>query len=181
MFRSTIFVTTVAAAALCVGIATASAQTPPDSAPPRAPWARGSGPMMGPGMMLGPGMWGPRGYGRMCDPQVAGLGPWRADQIERAVQPNETQKAALAKLREASTKAAEIIAAGCPTELPRTSTARLELMEKRMTAMLQAITTLRPIFDAFYATLNDEQKARLDSVGPGRWGGMRWHWRWRDR
>ena len=34
-----------------------------------------------------------------------------------------------------------------------------------------------PIFDAFYATLTDEQKKNLDGRGPRGWG---WH-RWRDR
>jgi hypothetical protein len=34
---------------------------------------------------------------------------------------------------------------------------------------------LRPAFDAFYATLNDEQKARINTSRSNRWG---WHgWR----
>jgi hypothetical protein len=51
-------------------------------------------------------------------------------------------------------------------------------MEKRLDAMLVAIKIVRPAFDAFYATLNDEQKARINTGGPRRWG---WHgWRgWR--
>ena len=36
-------------------------------------------------------------------------------------------------------------------------------MEKRMDAMLQAIRTVRPALEALYATLSDEQKARLDA------------------
>jgi hypothetical protein len=51
----------------------------------------------------------------------------------------------------------------------------MAFMEKRMEAMLEAIKAVRPAFEAFYATMTDEQKARLDSVGPRRWG---WHWRW---
>jgi hypothetical protein len=50
-------------------------------------------------------------------------------------------------------------------------------METRMEAMLQAVKTVRPAFDAFYGTLDSDQKARLDSSGPRRWG---WE-RWRDR
>jgi len=46
-----------------------------------------------------------------------------------------------------------------------------------MEAMLQAVKTVRPAFDAFYASLDNDQKARLDSIGPRRWG---WQ-RWRDR
>ena len=39
--------------------------------------------------------------------------------------------------------------------------------------MLQAVKTLRPAFDVFYASLNDEQKAKLDEAGPRRWGWQR--------
>jgi hypothetical protein len=49
-------------------------------------------------------------------------------------------------------------------------------MEKRMEAALQAIKTVRPALEAFYATLDADQKARLDrDTGPRR------YWRWRDR
>ena len=133
----------------------------------------GPGMMMGPGMMHGRGMWG--GRGGMCDPRFAGLAEWRIGQIERAVQPTDAQRAALNELRSASTKAAESLAAACPRDLPATSVARLELMEKRMEAMLASLKTVRPAFDAFYATLSDEQKARLDRAGPRRWGWDRWH------
>jgi hypothetical protein len=34
-------------------------------------------------------------------------------------------------------------------------------------------TTARPAFETFYAALDDQQKARLDDIGPPRWG-----WRW---
>jgi hypothetical protein len=42
--------------------------------------------------------------------------------------------------------------------------------------MQQAIKIVRPAFDAFYATLDDEQKARINTGGPRRWG---WHGWWR--
>jgi hypothetical protein len=130
--------------------------------------------MMGPGMMGWGGGMG--GMGAVCDPRGAGLAEWRMERIERLITPNEAQRAALNDLRTASTKAAEIIAAACPREFPSSATARLELMEKRLDAMQQAIKTVRPAFDAFYATLNDEQKARINTGGPRRWG---WHGWWR--
>jgi hypothetical protein len=40
--------------------------------------------------------------------------------------------------------------------------------------MLTAIKTVRPAFDAFYATLDDAQKARVDARGPRRWGWGSW-------
>ena len=45
--------------------------------------------MMGPGMMM---MGGGRGAD-MCGPRAAGLAEWRLDRIERAVRPNDAQKA----------------------------------------------------------------------------------------
>jgi hypothetical protein len=131
--------------------------------------------MMGPGMM---GYGGPGGMGMICNPRSAGLAEWRMERIERLVQPTEAQKAALNDLRAASTKAAEQIAAACPSDFPASATARLDLMEKRMETMLTAIKTVRPAFDAFYATLSDEQKARLDHGGPRQWGWR--HWRGRS-
>ena len=136
----------------------------------------GPGMIMGPGMMHGPGMWG-RGSRGLCNPSFAGLAEWRIDQIERAIKLTEAQQAALKELRAASGKAAEGLAAACPAEWPRTSAERLARMETRLEAMLQAVKTVRPAFDAFYGSLDSEQKARLDSVGPRRWG---WQ-RWRDR
>lgn len=134
----------------------------------------------GPGMMMGPGMmgWGGGrgGMGAMCDPRGAGLAEWRMERIERLINPTEAQRAALNDLRTASTKAAELISAACPREFPASASARLELMEKRLDAMQQAIKTVRPAFDAFYATLNDEQKARINTGGPRGWG---WHGWWR--
>ena len=128
----------------------------------------------GPGRMMGPGMMG-WGGSMMCDPRAAGLAEWRVDRIEHLIGPNEAQRAALDALRTASAKAAETVAAACPPDLPASATGRLETIEKRLDAMLTAIKIVRPAFDAFYATLNDEQKARINTGGSSRW---RWHgWR----
>jgi hypothetical protein len=135
-------------------------------------------PGWGPGMMMGPGMMGAGGFSFMCNPRAAGFAEWRMERIEAAVQPTEAQRAALNELRTQSAKAADTISAACTADFPATSTQRLELMEKRVEAMLQAIKTVRPAFDAFYALLDDQQKARLDAIGPRRWGWHGWRWGW---
>ena len=160
------------AATLLIAVAPASAQPNPDRRDFGPGW--GPGKMMGPGMMRGPGMWNSSGFGGMCNPRMAGFAEWRVEQIERAVKPNDAQKKALEDLRAASTKAAETITAACPRDIPATAPARLAFMEARMEAMLQAVKTVRPAFDAFYGALSDEQKARLDATGPRRWGWSRW-------
>jgi LTXXQ motif family protein len=135
----------------------------------------------GPGTMMGLGMMGCRGMGFMCNPRLAGMAEWRIKKIEAAVKPTEAQRSALNELRAASTKAAEMITATCSTEVPAKSTERLALMEKRMEAMLQAIKLVKPAFDTFYATLDPEQKTRLDASGPRQWGWRHWRWPWSDR
>ena len=138
------------------------------------PSARGWG--WGPGMMMGPGMMGPHGFSRMCGPAAAGFAEWRVARLERTVKPTDAQRPRFEDLKAASNKAAEIMRSACPSEFPPTVTGRMEVMEKRADAMLQAVKTVRPALDAFYATLSDEQKARVDSnTGRGRF------WRWRDR
>ncbi len=174
----TLLATAAIALALAAFPAFAQQQSQTDKAQSDARGPRGSsdwgpGMMMGPGM--GPGMMGGRwgrggGAGGFCDPRMAGLAGWRLDRIERAVQPTEGQRAALNDLRAASTKAAEAMAAACPSEFPRNSAQRFAFMEKRMDAMLQSIKIVRPAFDAFYSSLSEEQKARFDAAGPRRWG-----------
>lgn len=149
----------------------------PAAAQQPGPGMMGQG--FGPGMMWGPGMMGggmgPGLHARMCGPGSAGFAEWRIDRIERTIQPTEAQRAKLAELRTASTRAADIVRAACPTAFPATPTGMLEIMEKRTEAMLQAIKTVRPAMDDFYNTLTDEQKARLTAGGTGR--GRFWRWR----
>jgi len=160
--RRIIPITLSAAFAVAALVATANAQ----------PY--GPGTMMGPGM-TGPGMMGRGGFGLMCSPAAAGFAEWRVDRLEQAIKPTDAQRSKFEELKTASNKAADIMRSACPTEPPKTAVARMEVMEKHADAMLQAIKTVRPAMDAFYATLSDEQKARLDSnTGRGRF------WRWRD-
>jgi hypothetical protein len=144
------------------------------------PYGPGAG-FMGPGMMSGPGMMGSwmtgrRGFGGMCNPAAAGFTEWRADRIAELVKLTDAQRAKFDEFKAASIKSAEAMRGACLADVPATIVGRTEAMEKRMDTMLQAVRTVRPALEAFYATLNDEQKARLDSnYGRGPF------WRWRDR
>jgi hypothetical protein len=179
MMRKTLPTTRLAFGASIVALLISLA---PAAAQPTGPGA-GRGPGMmeygyGPGMMMGPGMMRGRGmFGRMCSPGVAGFAAWRIGAIEQAIKPDEAQQKKLDEYKTASAKAAETMRSNCPTDWPVTPSARLEFMEKRMEAMLQAIKTVRPAFDAFYNSLTDEQKAKLSATSPG----ARRFWHWRDR
>ena len=139
------------------------------------PYGGGPG-MMGPGTMMGPAMMGRHGFGRMCSPAAAGFAAWRIDRLERLIKPTDAQRSKFDEFKAASSKAADIMRTACPVDVPATMPGRMEAMEKRMDAMLQAVKSVRPALDAFYATLNSEQKARLDSNS----GPHRRFWRWRE-
>jgi hypothetical protein len=75
-----------------------------------------------------------------------------------------TQKEALGRLGGATEKAVQGLQAACPDNVPLTPTGRLEAMEKRLEAMLQAAKLVQPALDEFYATLSSEQKARFNTL-----------------
>ncbi len=162
--RLGIALTTLAALVIAALLAAASAQ-----------------PFMGPGMMMGPGTMGPWMMGRrgrfpMCNPATTGFSEWRADRLAEELKLSDVQRAKLDEFRTASAKAGDTMRTACAADVPATVVARTEAMENRMDAMLQAIRAMRPALEAFYATLDDNQKARLDSLrGGGLW---HWHHRW---
>jgi hypothetical protein len=48
--------------------------------------------------------------------------------------------------------------------VPVTPVGRLQAMEKRLSAMLQAANQMQPALDDFYASLTTEQKARFNTL-----------------
>ncbi len=134
----------------------------------------GQGMMSGRG--IGPWMMGRRSFVGICNLAATGFDEWRADRIEQLVKPTDTQRAKFDEFKSASIKSAEAMRDACLTKIPDTIVGRTEAIEKRIDTMLQAVHTIRPALEAFYAALSDEQKRQLDSSsGPGRF------WRWRAR
>ncbi len=93
---------------------------------------------------------------------------WPADEITRKVRPTEAQKASLAALQDATSKAAESLAASCQPEGSFTPPARLAAADKRLDALLQGVKGVRAALDDFYNSLNDEQKAQFEAIGQQR-------------
>jgi ABC-type transporter MlaC component len=102
----------------------------------------------------------------LCSGQTAGLTDWPIERIAQTVEPNDAQRAVLDELKAATAQALDILKAACPTALPSTPTGRIEAMHQRLDAMLQAVRTVRPVVEKFYQSLNDEQKARFNALGP---------------
>ena len=93
---------------------------------------------------------------------------WPESQIEKAVQPNQAQRARLSDLQAAAAQAADQLAASCPSELPTTPPARLAAVAKRLDVMLTAVKSVRSALNDFYDTLSDEQKAQFNAIGRSR-------------
>ena len=88
------------------------------------------------------------------------------ERIERAVSPNASQRDALEQLRRALAQAIERIAATCPAVVPASLAERLNAIQNRIWAMRDALLTIRLPFEAFYASLNDEQRQQLRQDDP---------------
>jgi hypothetical protein len=164
-----------ALAALALALATpALAQAPAPAPAPATPPADDPGAgqrdrLLPPGMVIAPGMMRGGIVERLCDPRGVGLQGWRIARLERALTLTDEQKKKLEDLATASAKAVDQFVANCPRDnLPLTPTGRFEVLEARLSAALEGVRTLRGPFDAFYASLTDEQKARLTPDAEGR-------------
>ncbi len=102
----------------------------------------------------------------ICTQPEGGLANLPVQHIEQLVEPNAQQQDALNELKKASEDAARALQATCPPQMPDTPAARLDAVEKRLDAMENALRTIRPKLDEFYASLSDEQKARFNTLGP---------------
>src|SRR5262245_50906074 len=104
--------------------------------------------------------------GDLCSGQTTGLTDWPIERIAQMIEPNDAQRADLDGVRDATAKALDVLKAACPTDLPSTPTGRIEAMHQRLAAMLQAVRIVRPAMEKLYQSLNDEQKARFNALGP---------------
>jgi hypothetical protein len=93
---------------------------------------------------------------------------WPGNEIEARLHLNDTQRAALEVLQNASTEAADMLKSACQPDDGLTPPARLAAIAKRLDTMLQAVKLVRPALEDFYATLSDEQKAQFEAIGPRR-------------
>ena len=101
----------------------------------------------------------------LCGSQAESFTKLPVQRIVEVIKPTGPQQTALDQLNQASAKAADELRGSCPGQAGKTPTARLDTMNNRLDAMMQAANTLRPTLAAFYASLSDEQKAQFNSMG----------------
>ena len=58
-----------------------------------------------------------------------------------------------------------ILQEACPNDTPLTPPGRLEAMQQRLKAMIDAANTVKPALADFYGSLSNEQKARFNRLG----------------
>jgi LTXXQ motif family protein len=92
---------------------------------------------------------------------IAGL---PADQFGQAVQPTGQAAGALDDLELAETKAVQGIKMACPGDMPLTAPGRMAAMQRRIEAMIAAVELMNPPLEKFYGLLDDEQKARVNTI-----------------
>src|SRR5262249_3768327 len=132
--------------------------------PPAAAQSSQRGTVPVPPTILGPAMLHPGTADLSCGAGPAGLGPWGPDRIEQMLSLDGAQRTKLNDLKTASQRAIQYLNESCPKNDPIPPTGRLEAMERRLSAMLEAVRTVQPALDDFYAALTDEQKGRLTAI-----------------
>jgi ABC-type transporter MlaC component len=104
-----------------------------------------------------------------CGVMRPGVMDWPDAQIEQRLHPTDAQRAPLAALQAAATKASDMLKS-CEPNDATTLPARLAAINDRLNTMLDAVKTVRAALDKFYASLTDEQKAQFEAIGRERMG-----------
>jgi len=102
----------------------------------------------------------------VCSQKGGNLIDLPVQRIEQVIQPTAQQQSAFDDLKKATQNASDKLQSSCPTAIPLSPVARLDAVETRLKAMADAIKSVRPALENFYASLNDEQKARFNMMGP---------------
>ena len=86
-------------------------------------------------------------------------------EIEEKVRPDKQQAESLEALRKTSTDMAKLLSASCAQPIPADPVARLDAANDHLSSLSLAATSVELALNGFYAQLDDEQKARFDSLG----------------
>ena len=98
---------------------------------------------------------------RACEEQSVELRKTPFDVISRTVRPSERQQNALDTIRSAISDAADMLAATCPKDIAAMPSEQLDALRHATDALLESRTTMHPALANFYASLDEEQKARI--------------------
>jgi ABC-type transporter MlaC component len=101
----------------------------------------------------------------LCSQQAGSFINLPVQRIEQVVQPTVQQQSAFDDLKKVTQNAGDQLQSSCPTAVPKSPVARLDIVETRLSAMADAIKAVRPSLKSFYASLSDDQKAKFNVMG----------------
>jgi hypothetical protein len=108
----------------------------------------------------------PQTLQQLCGTPDKGITAWPLADIARAVRPTPEQRALLDELKTAAVNAAGALKDSCAETYALTPPGRLRAMMNRVSATLEAVKIVRSALENFYNSLNDEQQARFNALGP---------------
>ena len=112
----------------------------------------------------------PTSASQLCVSAESLAGGAAVEPIAKAVQPTADQNGKLDALKTAEADAEKTLSASCAQQAPTTTVARLEAVQGRLQAMIQAANTVSGPLNDFYVSLNDEQKAAFNTLGENKNG-----------
>jgi hypothetical protein len=101
----------------------------------------------------------------ICSQQAGSFIDLPVQRIEQVVQPTVQQQSTFDDLKNATQNATDQLRSSCPSAMPLSPVARVDTVATRLSAMAEAIKSIRPALGNFYVSLNDEQKARFNMMG----------------
>jgi hypothetical protein len=102
-----------------------------------------------------------------CGGFAPGVGDLPLQQFEK-IAVSDDQRATLNDLKAAVSRASAILQRGCPSQAPLTPAARLDAMELRLKAILDANDAVRDPLVRFYGSLDANQKEKIDASAQAR-------------
>ena len=109
----------------------------------------------------GPPVQGAAALARICLQETLGSPEETAGRVAQAITPSPEQRAVLDELKAAMERATASLRETCTAQLPMNVVARFEAIERQLTAMHDALQTLRPALEKRDASLTDEQRTRF--------------------
>ena len=84
--------------------------------------------------------------------------------LDILIKPNESQKAALEELKKAAKEYSDNMSRVCAVDIPPSVPEKLAASETFLETALTGTRSLKPVAEKFYASLDDDQKAQVDSL-----------------
>jgi hypothetical protein len=100
-----------------------------------------------------------------CAARTIGDSERMIKRIEQTIRPTKQQRTGLETLRKTSSDMAKLLTASCAQPVPTDPLGRLDDAASQLTRMNYAATSMEIALNGFYAQLDDQQKAKFNSLG----------------